>query len=67
MPTVSNLTQRAEFTKKYIKDMLKETGLCIYGVNNDTGELYLADREEVYNGNVQFAASIKIDSINDLF
>lgn len=67
MSTVGNLTERAEFAKKYIKDMLRETGLCIYGVNKETNELYLADRQEVSENNAQFAVSIKIESINDLF
>lgn len=67
MSTVNNLTQRAEFAKKYIKDMLKETGLCIYGMNKETNEIYLADREEVYNNNAKIAVSIKIEILNDLF
>lgn len=67
MATTSNLTQRAEFAKKYIKDMLRETGLCIYGVNKDTNELYLADRQEVHDGTAKLAVSLKIECINDLF
>lgn len=64
---VDNLKQRAEFAKKYISDMLKDTGLCIYGINKETNELYLADRRDVYEGIAEIAVSINIDTLNNLF
>lgn len=65
--TMESLKSRTEFIKKYITDMLRDTGLCIYGVNNETGEIYLADRKDAYEGNVSIAAGIKIDQLNNLF
>lgn len=67
MATIENLTQRAEFAKRFIKDVLKDTGLCIYGVNKETNEIYLADRQEVYDGVAQIAIALKLDNLNDLF
>lgn len=65
--SIDNLKGRAEFVKRYITDILKESGLCIYGVNKDTNELYLADRKDVYDGTVDIAVGINLEQLNNLF
>lgn len=65
--TIDNLKQRTEFAKRYITDILKETGLCIYGVNKETKEIYIADRHDVCNGTAKFAMSINIEDLNQIF
>lgn len=64
---IDNLKQRAEFAKKYISDMLKDTGLCIYGISKETNELYLVDRRDMYENTARMAVSINIEDINNLF
>lgn len=66
MTNIENLKQRTEFAKEQIKQILKDMGLCFYGINKQTNEIYIADRQDVVMGEAQFAIGITIEQVNNL-